>query len=143
MTLNSPPMPPKPEEKPLESGEGEEKALCASCMAPNEPSTHFCAKCGAPMSPYAATGPFESLFAEGHVCRQAAEKPRSLIVVLGIWLLFGMTAVGGATMLFLRQETGIQSVVLGAFLLPVSLLMIWKTTRNYLAHRPGAKPHES
>ena len=136
-------MPPEPEDKPLESGEGEERSLCTSCMAPNEPSAHFCAKCGAPMSPYAATGPFESVFAEGHVYRQAAEKPRSLIVVLGIWLVFGMIAVGGAMMLFLSREDGIEYVIMGAFLLPVSLLMIWKTTRNYLAHRPRAETHDS
>ena len=136
-------MPPEPEDTPLDSGEGEEKALCTSCMAPNEPSAHFCAKCGAPMSPYAATGPFESVFAEGHVYRQAAEKPRSLIVVLGIWLVFGMIAVGGAMMLFLGREDGIEYVIMGAFLLPVALVMIWKTTRNYLAHRPRAETHDS
>jgi len=127
----------------LDPGEGEEKALCVSCMAPNDPSAHFCVKCGAPMSPYAATGPFESVFAEGHVYRQAAERPRSLIVVLGVWLVFGMMAVVGAMMLFLGRDVGIESVIMGAFLLPVCLLMIWKTTRNYLARRPGAETHDS
>src|SRR5207249_693822 len=93
-------MPSEPQDRPLDSGEGEEKALCTSCMAPNEPSAHFCASCGSPMSPYAATGPFESVLAEGHVYRQAAERPRSIIVVLGIWLTFGMIAVAGAMMLY-------------------------------------------
>src|SRR3954464_10914584 len=54
----------------------EEKQLCANCMFPNYPEAHFCAKCGAPLSSYASTGPFESLFAEGHVYRQATEQPR-------------------------------------------------------------------
>lgn len=136
-------MPGEPEEKSLESGEGEEKALCVSCMAPNEASAHFCVKCGAPMSSYAATGPFESVFAEGHVYRQAAERPRSLIVVLGIWLIFGMIAVGGAMMLFLGRETGLEYMIMGAFLLPVSLVMIWKTTKNYLGRRARAETHGS
>ena len=136
-------MPSEPQDRPLDPGEGEEKALCTSCMAPNEPSAHFCAKCGAPMSPYAATDPFESVFAEGHVYRQAAERPRSIIVVLGIWLTFGMIAVAGAMMLFLGREIGIEYLIAGAFLLPVSLLMIWKTTKNYLARRPGDVKHDS
>src|SRR3954451_837470 len=76
------------QEIPKPSPESEEKQLCLSCMAPNEPTAHFCAKCGAPLSSYASTGPFESLFSEGAVYRQAAERPRSFIVVLGIWLIF-------------------------------------------------------
>ena len=135
-------MPPEPEAKPLEP-EGEEKALCTSCMAPNEPSAHFCAKCGAPMTSYAATGPFESVFAEGHVYRQAAERPRTLVVVLGIWLIFGMIALAGATMLFLGRESGIESVIVGTFLLPVSLLIIWKTTKNYLARQAKPQRYDS
>jgi len=127
-------MPPQPEDTPEIPSEPE-KQLCASCMFPNELSAHFCVKCGAPMTPYAATGPFESVFAEGHVFRQAAEKPRSLIVVLGIWFIFGMMALAGAVMLFIGRDVGVEYVIAGAFFLPVSLIMIWKTTRSYLAHR--------
>jgi hypothetical protein len=118
----------QPTEPPAES---EEKQLCVSCMFPNAPLAHFCTKCGAPMSSYAATGPFESLFAEGHVYRQAAERPRSLVVVLGIWIIFGAMALAGVAMLFLGREVGVQYVVGGAFVLPVSLVIIWKTTRSY------------
>jgi MFS-type transporter involved in bile tolerance (Atg22 family) len=102
-------------------------------MFPNAPGAHFCDKCGAPMSSYAATGPFESLFAEGHVYRQATERPRSLLVVLGIWIIFGMVAVAGGAMLFFGREHGLEYVILGLFLLPVSLVIIWKTTRSYFA----------
>src|SRR5438128_3538672 len=101
-------MPSEPETPSQASGEPDEKQLCISCMFPNEPSAHFCSKCGAPMSSYAATGPFESLFAEGHVYRQAAERPRSFVVVLGIWIIFGMMALAGAALLFIGREAGIQ-----------------------------------
>ena len=104
-------------------------------MFPNEQSAHFSADCGAPMSSYAATGPFESIFAEGHVYRQAAERPRRFIVVLGVWLIFGMMASAGATLIFIGRELGIEYLIAGAFLLPISLVMIWKTTRNYFAGR--------
>jgi len=91
------------------------------------------------MSSYAATGPFEHLFAEGHVYRQATEKPRKFIVVLGVWIIFGMMAIGGAAMLLIGRNTGIQNVVAGALILPISLIMIWKTTRSYLT-RPRLVP---
>jgi hypothetical protein len=128
-------MPSEPEIPSQASGEPDEKQLCVGCMFPNEPSVHFCAKCGAPMSSYAATGPFESLFAEGHVYRQASERPRSFVVVLGIWIIFGIMVMGGVALLFIGREAGLQYVVAGAFLLPISLVMIWKTTRNYF-NRP-------
>src|SRR5262245_45064273 len=124
-------MPSEHENNPQPGLESKEKQLCVSCMFPNEPEAHFCAKCGAPMTPYAATGPFESVFAEGHVYRQAAERPRSLIVVLGIWLIFGFMALAGAGLIFIGRDVGIEYVIAGAFFLPVSLIIIWKTTRNY------------
>jgi hypothetical protein len=114
----------------------DEKQLCVSCMAPNEPSAHFCAKCGAPLSSYASTGPFEHLFAEGAVYRQAAERPRSLIVVVGIWLIFGMMALGTGVVLIMSGGSGFLFTLASAGILAVSIMMIWKTTRNYLNRKP-------
>lgn len=110
----------------------EEKQLCVSCMAPNAPSAHFCIKCGAPLSSYASTGPFEAVFAEGAVYRQAAERPRSLIVVLGVWLIFGMTALAGLLVVLLGRDMGIGYTIFGAATLAISVVLIWKSTRNYL-----------
>jgi hypothetical protein len=121
------------EQTPETAGDTDEKQLCVSCMYPNEVSVHFCTKCGAPLTSYAATGPFEHIFAEGHTYRQAAEKPRSLIVVLGVWIIFGMLALAGAALILIGREMGLQYLLAGAFFLPVSLAMIWKTTRSYLA----------
>ena len=126
-------MPSEPEQTPETPADTNEKQLCVSCMFPNEPSVHFCAKCGAPLTSYAATGPFEHLFAEGHTYRQAAERPRRLIVVVGVWFIFGTLALAGAALIFIGRELGLQYLIAGAFFLPVSLAMIWKTTRSYLA----------
>ena len=118
-----------------QSSESDEKQLCVNCMTPNEPAAHFCAKCGAPLTSYAATGPFESLFAEGHVYRQAAERPRSFVVVLGVWLIFGAMASAGVILVVLSRDESFIFAVIGAFLLAISLVMIWKTTRNYFAKK--------
>ena len=85
------------------------------------------------MTAYAATGPFESLFAEAHVYREASDKARNLIVVLGIWLIFGSMALGGATLLFFWHDVGIEFLVAGSFFVTISLVVIWKTTRGYFA----------
>jgi hypothetical protein len=45
---------------PTPSADAMEHALCLQCLAPNVPTAHFCGDCGAPLSPYAATAPFES-----------------------------------------------------------------------------------
>jgi ribosomal protein L40E len=113
----------EPDHRTQAEAEMEEKQLCLSCLFPNTTSANFCAKCGAPLSSYAATGPFEHLFAEGYVYREAAEKPRSLIVVLGIWLIFGFMALTGAFMVFLVRS-GVHYTALGAVMLVISLMLI-------------------
>ena len=123
--------------------QADEKQLCVGCMAPNEPGAHFCVKCGAPLSSYAATAPFESVFAEGHVYRSAAERPQKLVVVLGIWLIFGMMALAGILLIVIGRDTGLMYLVAGAFMVPVSVMMIWKTTRNYLARAKKDESHDA
>lgn len=113
----------------------DEKQLCVSCVAPNEPAANFCAKCGAPLTSYASTGPFEHLFAEGAVYRQAAERPRSWVVVLGVWLIFGMMASGGVLLVAISRDSSFLFAIPGAGLVAVSVVMVWKTTRNYLARK--------
>jgi len=115
----------------------EEKQLCISCLAPNEPLAHFCAKCGAPLSSYASTGFLESAYSEGVVYRAAAERPRKFIVVLGIWIIFGGIALSGAVMLAVGLDRGIYDKLVGAAMLAFSLVMIVKTTKNYFA-KPAA-----
>jgi len=125
-------MSPQPDDHFRSASDRDDKQLCVSCVAPNDPSAHFCIKCGAPLSSYASTGPFESLFAEGAVYRQAAEQPRSLIVVLGVWLIFGMVGLAGLVMVVMSRDLGIWNTAFGALMLAFSLVLIWKSTRNYL-----------
>lgn len=113
--------------------ETEESPLCLGCLTPNNSSANFCAKCGAPMTSYAASGPFECLFAEGHLYRQAAERPKNLMVVLGVWFIFGFIGIGGLFVAILGFGSDLGSVFFGGFLSVISLAMIWRTTRSYRA----------
>ena len=132
----------EPEESPQPATEADEKQLCISCMFPNEPSAHFCAKCGAPLTSFASTGPFEHLFAEGHVYRQAAERPHKLIVVLGVWFIFGMMATAGMVLVITGRDMGILYTAFGALMVVFSVALIWKTTRNYLARGKTDTKHD-
>ena len=115
--------------------EPQDAQLCAGCLHRNVESAHFCAQCGAPMTSYAATGPFESIWAEGHMYRSAVEKPRKLVVVLGVWML-GLTAAasGCSLMKGALDDNGLVAwggVLFGAGIIAWALLLIAKTTRNY------------
>ncbi len=124
------PPPPEPE--------SDEQQLCLRCLAPNDPSAHFCVQCSAPLTAYASTGPFEHLFAEGAVYREAAQHPKKLIVVIGMWLIFGMMFCAGAMLAVVAYD--LPERVFGVLLLPLSLFMIWRTTRNYIARTRPQPP---
>ncbi len=116
--------------------EHEEHELCTQCLTGNQPGSDFCCKCGAPLSAYAAIGPFERLFAEGHVYRRASEQPQRLIVVVGMWIIFGGMALGGAAVAAMGFESGdAVSILPGLALLTFSAVIITKTTRNYRRRR--------
>jgi hypothetical protein len=130
--------------------ESNEKQLCIRCMMPNEPSAHFCAECGAPLTSYASTGPFESIFAEGAVYREAAARPRKLIVVAGVWMIFGPAVLTGLAIVFgASLKLYNAPVALTFFGVPggiaiaaVSSAMIWKTSKNYLAWKHASRKGE-
>ena len=55
---------------------GVEREVCLSCLQSNAPGTHFCPHCGTPLTVYATTAPFESVFAEGDFWRKAVSQAR-------------------------------------------------------------------
>lgn len=130
-----------PDETPQPPEESYGKKLCPGCLVPNDPAANFCAKCGAPLTPYAAIGPFENIQAQGYVYRRAAEQPGSLIVVIGIWAIFGMLFLSGLAFTIVSHQSNHKvnfgSAIIAASLTVISPIMIWKTTRNYFA---GKKP---
>lgn len=126
--------PGQPDQLPPESGG---KQLCKNCAALNEPGADFCAKCGAPLSAYATMGPFEAVFAQGFIYREAAERPRRFIAVLGIWLIFLPQALAGLGMICSRE--GLYWHLFGGGLIFLALGIIGRTTLNYVAARKHAK----
>lgn len=113
--------------------ESEGKQLCKSCAALNDPDADFCIKCGAPLSAYSTMGPYETILAQGFIYREAAERPRRFIVVLGIWLIFLPQAIGGVVMIGVDPSL-YWDIISGAMIF-ISLGIIGRSTSNYFAHR--------
>lgn len=107
------------------------KQLCRSCTIPNETNAHFCVKCGAPLSSYATMGPWETILAQGFIYREAAERPRRFIVVLGIWLIFLPQAFGGSA--FILVGSSIFGELIAGVLVFISVGIIGRTTWNYFS----------
>ncbi len=80
--------------------------LCPGCLYENEPGSHFCCKCNAPLSSLSTIGPWERLQAQRHIYANAASNPQRLVSVVGIWLIFGTICIFG---------TFITSITLYAF----------------------------
>jgi predicted amidophosphoribosyltransferase len=83
----------------MEVIETKERELCISCLEENEPGAHFCRHCNTPLTSYAATAPFESLFAEGDFWRKAASRGRHaglvrFLIILILILLVASFVVG-------------------------------------------------
>jgi hypothetical protein len=130
-------------EAPLDTG-GEERELCRTCLTPNAPGATFCRDCGAPLSGYAATGPFESLLAEGHVYRSAVERPQKLIVLLGMWVIFGSAALVGLALLVLaRHDLSPLAFTIGGMIVVGAVIILWRTTRNFMRARSVVGPADS
>ena len=63
--------------------------LCPNCLSENQPEAHFCVKCQSPLSSHAAIDPLGRIQATGDTYRKAIKYPSSLVVFVGMWLLFG------------------------------------------------------
>lgn len=137
-------------------------SICVSCGTPNGPDRHFCLACDAPLTSHAVNDPFATIFAEGWVYRRAQNAPRSMIVVVGIWMLWLPTLLGSILGLVLftyfliagdhrggHFELTIPFLSVGPVLAVVawiSITILRRTTKEYLrvlhARGTGDEEHD-
>lgn len=73
--------------------EAPEKVLCSNCMTMNEPDAHFCQQCAMPLTFYATNSPLGQVYTAGYAYRRCTDPGVSLIMALGMWLIFGPNAL--------------------------------------------------
>lgn len=127
----------------IQDDTGEAEELCLCCLAPLPPTANFCRQCGGPTGFLAGTMPFERVLAEGFVFHRAIQSPRSLMSVLGIWVLFIGDILYGVLFLsaywqwkpyargFSDHLIQFENLI-GSGLILVGIAAIWQTTLNYL-----------
>jgi hypothetical protein len=114
-----------------------ETILCPNCQEENEIERIYCKNCNYPIGTNATTDPVQSAIAEGTGIGKGIKSPKKLIIVIGMWLLFGVFAV---VYLFLATMTladnllnpmGILLTVLAIIFLAIAIF----TTINYGKYR--------
>jgi hypothetical protein len=106
--------------------------VCPKCLRSNSTTAAFCADCGAPIGMVAAVDPIQQIHAEGFAYRSAVDGPPKLIILIGMWLLFGPLALMGPTLLIDGASNGIPKAILFNILSACSAIILYRTTRNYI-----------
>jgi len=110
----------------------EDGVICPKCLLSNSTTAAFCAECGAPIGMIATTDPIQHIHAEGFAYRAAVDGPPSRIVLIGMWLLFGPFALVGPSLLLSLPSARVPELVAWNVASACALVVLFRTTRNYI-----------
>lgn len=117
------------ETEPLQTSQNE--VVCPKCLLANATTAAFCADCGAPIGMVATIDPIQHIQAEGFAYRSAVEGPPKLIIVIGMWLIFG--PMGLAMPFFLANgPVEFPGTAFLGLLSACSIVVLYRTTKNYI-----------
>jgi hypothetical protein len=117
--------------------------VCPHCVRPIAAQHHFCPHCNAPLTSYATSGPYEQVLSQGYSMRSGVARPANVLVVFGMWLIFGPTLIiavisaGGLLLVWPENMTqhdaarGVGLIISGGWIV-LAATILFKTTRNYL-----------
>ncbi|WP_131990057.1 zinc finger Ran-binding domain-containing protein [Chthoniobacter flavus] len=108
-----------------------EGVVCPKCLFSNSATAAFCAACGAPIGMVANVDPLQHIYAEGFGYRSAVDGPPKLIILIGMWLLFGPLAVGAVSMIIAGGRELLSTIPWIAMFL-CSIAVLYRVTRNYI-----------
>jgi hypothetical protein len=124
--------------------------ICTSCGSQQPPGAHLCAKCNAPLTPFAHSDWVLGIQSRGFALQKATNEPRNLIVVVGMWLWLGPILIlglvlGSAGMMGMVESirSGDSSILrptmvtglIGAGMTWVAGAILYRTTFGYLRDR--------
>lgn len=105
--------------------------VCPKCLLRNSASVAFCADCGAPIGKVANVDPMQQIYAEGFGYRSAVEGPPKLIILIGMWLLFGPMAVIAVSMIIAGRGELLSTMPLILMFL-CSTAILYRVSRSYI-----------
>jgi hypothetical protein len=123
-----------------------DEPVCPHCLGPITAWHHFCPHCNAPLTSYATSGPYEQVLSQGDAVRAGVTRPANVLVLFGMWLVFGPTLIiaiisaGGLILVWpesMQQHATarIVGLVVSGFWVVLAASILWKTTRNYFRGR--------
>ncbi|MFC1783449.1 hypothetical protein ACFL02_07670 [Planctomycetota bacterium] len=65
-------------------------AVCPNCFTANLSIAHFCRRCATPLTSHAEIDPLGRIYSMGDTYRKACHQPYKLIILIGMWLHFGV-----------------------------------------------------
>ena len=113
--------------------------VCPRCLLRNLPSAAFCKDCGAPIGMVSTVDPLQHILAEGFAYRSAVDGPPRLMIVVGIWLLFGPTVFTTIFMLFDGSLDSAPQRLFWLLFAAASIVILYRTTKNYIIKSRAAK----
>lgn len=111
-------------------GAASARPICPSCCRPLTEHRNFCRHCLTPLTGYAATGPIESILAEGELFRRSVSHPTRLGLI-GLWLFVVPLALLLLGTLVFHQPVG--GLVSSAAALALYAVIALKATRAFIA----------
>ncbi len=126
-----------------------EGIVCSRCMTPNDPVEKACTQCGAPLGDFGSTAPWEFGKARPKAYREPTSPRRKPVILVAVWLLFGLPAVyagiqlkGYVEAILARQSVDasageIAIVVFVTLYLLASAWVLWVVTRGVFRRREG------
>jgi len=112
--------------------QSEGNVVCPKCLLSNSASAAFCAACGAPIGMVATIDPIQHIHAEGFAYRAAIDGPPNRIVLIGMWLVFGSMALMGPGVLIGGSGMPLIQVIIFNLVSVCSIVILYRTTRNYI-----------
>ena len=129
--------------------------LCTACGTEAVPGQHLCAKCNAPLTPFAHSDWVLGIQTRGFALQKATTAPQKLIVVIGMWLwllpllMFGLL-IGFSGLMVLVEcvsygstkqwPLGAIVLLLGTGITFVAGKILYRTTASYVRGcQTGAK----
>ena len=131
----------------IETPENEDdpEVVCPTCLLANDCEAAFCAACGAPIGMVTTLDPIQRIHAEGFAYRSAVDGPPKLIIVLGVWAIMVPLMLQGVLLAWLPHQYGdhgqgsVLKYLYGLFWFLAGMIIIIRTTRNYLSKRGQAR----
>jgi hypothetical protein len=117
--------------------------VCPHCVRPITAQHHFCSHCNAPLTSFATSGPYEQVLSQGYAVHSGVTRPRNVLVVFGMWLIFAPTLIiaiisaGGLLLVWPENMTEHDAargvgLIISVFWIVLAATILWKTTRSFL-----------